>query len=321
MTTTSTSTSTSIRRSLALLTVTALTAALGGTALAPAQARGYPDRLPLPDGFQPEGIATGTAPVAYLGSRLDGDIYRLDLRTGAGRVITQGPGTPSLGMKVDGRSRLFVAGGSGGDARVVDTRSGRVLRSYPFASPTTSFVNDVVLTRRTAWFTESQAPRLYGVPLGRHGRPSSGRFVTLPLRGDWQQTEDDVNANGIVETPDRRALLVVQSSTGYLFRVNPRTGVARRVDLGGTLLTNGDGLLREGRTLYAVQNRLNRVAVLRLDRDGRAGRLLRTLTSDGFDVPTTAARSGSSLYLPNARFTTTPTPTTEYYVTPLPTRP
>ena len=31
------------------------------------------------------------------------------------------------------------------------------------------------------------------------------------------------NANGIAETPDRKALLVVQSNTGFLFRVDPET--------------------------------------------------------------------------------------------------
>ena len=71
-------------------------------------------------------------------------------------------------------------------------------------------------------------------------------------------------ANGIAFTPDRSALLVVQSDSGMLFRVNPRTGRARQVDLGGNLLTNGDGLLVKGRILYVVQNRLNQVAVFKL---------------------------------------------------------
>lgn len=39
------------------------------------------------------------------------------------------------------------------------------------------------------------------------------------------------------------------------------------------------------------------------------------ITSPDFDVPTTIARSGNGFYLPNARFSTTPTPTTEYWVT------
>jgi sugar lactone lactonase YvrE len=122
------------------------------------------------------------------------------------------------------------------------------------------------------------------------------------------------NANGITTTPDGRSLLVINSSNGLLHRVGT-DGVASQVDLGGAVLTNGDGLLREGRTLYVVQNRLNQVAVVRLDKDGRSGELVDTLTSPDFDVPTTIARSGGDLYLPNARFTTPPTADTPYWVT------
>jgi sugar lactone lactonase YvrE len=295
-----------------LTTLPALPATALGTASQAIAAPDHPRVIQLPDGFQPEGIAIRRSPFAYFGSRVDGDIYRASLRTGRGSVITQGPGTQSLGMKIDRRGRLFVAGGDGGDGRVIDTRTGRVLRSYDFAR-TNTFVNDVVLSRGVAWFTDSLRPRLYGVPLGRHGRlPRQAEVVTLPLRGDWNQVPEELNANGIARTPDGRALLVVQSSTGYLFRVHPGTGAARRVDLGDTLLTNGDGLLNQGRILYAVQNRLNQVAVLRLSPNGRSGRLVDTLRSSRFDVPTTVARYGNSLYLPNARFTTPPTPTTEY---------
>ena len=110
------------------------------------------------------------------------------------------------------------------------------------------------------------------------------------------------NANGIAETPDHRALLVVQSATETLFRVNPRTGVATQVDLGGYALTNGDGLLVRGRTLYVVQNQLNQVAVFKLNRRGTAGALVKTLPVPDSDVPTTVAAYRGSLYLPNARF-------------------
>ncbi|GAB3995406.1 hypothetical protein GCM10028771_23800 [Nocardioides marmoraquaticus] len=137
----------------------------------------------------------------------------------------------------------------------------------------------------------------------------------MPLTGDWVQTPGVNNANGIETTPDGRALLVVNSSNGLLYRVDRRTGEAEQVDLGGAVLTNGDGLLREGRTLFAVQNRLNQVAELRLSTDGRSGRLVQTITSPEFDVPTTVARWRDALYLPNARFTTPATPTTEYWAT------
>ncbi|TDC44220.1 superoxide dismutase [Actinomadura sp. KC345] len=262
------------------------------------------DRMGLPDGFQPEGIATGPGPVAFFGSRATGAIYRADLRTGKGKVISAGPGTPSLGMKTRGH-RLFVAGGTGGDARVVDTRSGRVLTSYALTRKP-SFVNDVVLTRSGAWFTDSTNPVLYRVPID--GR---GRAKTLALSGDIE-FGDGINANGIVALPGGRSLLVVQSNTGKLFKVDAGSGVAEEVDLRGESLANGDGLLLEGRTLYTVQNRLNVVAVVRLNGHATEGRVVERLTDPRFDVPTTVARFGPTLYLPNARFNTPPTPSTHY---------
>jgi hypothetical protein len=278
----------------------------------PAGSEPFPDRIELPDGFLPEGIAIGDVPLAWFGSRADGDIYQANLVTGDGRVISQGPGTPSVGLKADDRGRLFVAGGNAGDGRVVSVRTGEILASYQFTDEP-SFVNDVVLTGDAAWFTDSSRAELYRLSLGRNGElPAAAEAV--PLTGEWEQTAG-FNANGIAQTPDRSALLVVQSSTGLLFRVDPATGEATQVDLGGTLLTAGDGLLVVGSTLYAVQNQLNQVSEIRLNQAGTAGTLVATHTSPDFDTPTTVAAFGPWLYLPNARFNTPPTPDTPYWVT------
>ncbi len=65
----------------------------------------WPDRIDLPDGFRPEGIAIAHGRTAYVGSSLaDGDIYAADLRTGEGSVISEGPGTSSVGLKLDHRA-------------------------------------------------------------------------------------------------------------------------------------------------------------------------------------------------------------------------
>ena len=299
---------------VASLTVAA-TLAPSSTAAPPA--RPFPATIDLPDGFAPEGITIGKGPNAWLGSLADGDIYRANLRTGSGEVISEGPGTPSVGLKVDRRGRLFVAGGPAGDGRVVSTGSGAVLASYQFSSGP-SFVNDVVLTRSAAWFTDSFNPQLYAVPLSRSGRLADpGDVVTLPLGGEWEQGAG-FGANGISTTPDRRALLVVHLTSGLLYRVDPTSGDAAVVDLGGASLTAGDGMLLVGRTLYVVQNQLDQVAVVSLNRAGTEGRLVRTITSRDFDVPTTVARFGRWLYLPNARFNTPPTPDTPYWVTRVP---
>lgn len=302
-----------LRRAVVALATLGLTAAVAlvGTDAAQAAPRhhagpGWPASIALPNGFQPEGIAIGGRRV-YSGSRVTGDIYVANLRTGRGRILSKGPGTPSLGLKVDGR-RLWVAGGTGGDGRVVDTRNGRVLASFTFTTKT-SFVNDEVLAGRYVWFTDSAQPQLYRVDRRHPGRAPE----TVPLTGAWTQVAG-TNANGITRTPDGRALLVVNSATGRLFRVDPLTGKATPVDLGGALLTNGDGLLLRGRTLYAVQNVLNQVAVVRLDRSGTSGAVRRTITSPAFDVPSTVGRHGRYLYLPNARFGAADAGTTDYSI-------
>jgi sugar lactone lactonase YvrE len=300
------------RRLIPLVALVALGLTVPATANASSPShQPFPTQFALPNGFLPEGIAIGPGPTAYFGSRADGDVYRVDLRTGKGTVFSQGPGTPSIGLKSDGRSRLFVAGGPAGTGRVVDLRTGNILASYQFTTQTATFVNDVVLTRDAAWFTDSQQPVLYKVPL-RHGElPEQSEIQTLPLSGDYVH-EAGFNANGIAQTPDRRALLIVQSNTGKLFRVDPDTGVATTVDLGGESVSAGDGLLVLGRTLYVVRNQLNLVAVFELDKRGLRGELVKTITDPRFDIPTTVAAFGNRLYLPNARFTTPPTPDTPY---------
>ncbi len=136
-------------------------------------------------------------------------------------MITEGPGTGSLGMKVDQKGRLFVAGAGAGNGRVIDTRTGKVLAGYTFTTATTTFVNDVILSKDAAWFTDSRQPVLYKVPLGRNGRlPAQSEVQTVPLTGDYVHAEGVNNANGISLTPDGRNLIIVQSSSGFLFKVD-----------------------------------------------------------------------------------------------------
>jgi sugar lactone lactonase YvrE len=299
---------------LGALTTAALTTATlvtpPGQAAAP-ERRPLPRHITLPAGFQPEGIAI-RGKFAYLGSRAAGEIRRVNLKTGKGQRLISGPGTPSLGMKVDGRHRLFVAGGTGGDARVISTRTRKIVRHYQLTTPEgAAFVNDVILSKRAAWFTDSTQQQLYRGAIGPQGKLGAAR--TIPLRGQWKQVEGN-NANGIATTPDHHALLVINSTSGILYRVDG-SGRAVALDAGGPLLTNGDGLWREGRTLYVVQNRLDKIVKLRLNKAGTTVRVVGARTSSDFDVPTTIARYRGSFYLPNARFTTTPTETTHYWIT------
>jgi sugar lactone lactonase YvrE len=291
-----------------LLVVTLALVAPGVTA--PAIADPFPETIPLPAGFQPEGISKGRGASFYVGSLADGTIYRGDLRTGEGSVLVEGDGDPAVGTEVDRRNRLWVAGGPSGSATVYDAATGEPIREYTFGGA--GFINDVVVTRRAAYFTDSFSDRLYVVPIGPGGR--LGDAETLALSGDFVLVADDFNANGIEASPNGRTLLVVHSTLGVLYSVDAATGAATEVDLDGQSLTSGDGLLRQGRTLYVVRNFLDQIAVVELGAQYQEGTVVRTLTDDDFRIPTTVARWGSRLYAVNARFDTEPTPTTDYDV-------
>ena len=184
------------------------------------------------------------------------------------------------------------------------------MREYQLATPPGTFINDVVVTNRAAFFTDSQRPVLYRVALSRNGAP--GALTTRTLSGDYEHVAGQFNLNGIVATANGKWLIAVQSVARKLFRINPSTGATRTIDIGTYDLANGDGLLLQGRTLYVVQNRSNRVAVFRLSTDLTRATFVRAITDSDFDVPTTIDRAGTRLYVVNARFGTT-TPTDQSY--------
>jgi streptogramin lyase len=266
---------------------------------APAGQQAFPDLIQLPRGFQPEGIEVGKGTSFYVGSVANGAVYRGDLRTGAGSVLVPGEtGKAAAGIELDNRNRLWVAGAGTGRAYVYDARTGAPIRTYTFASSDT-FINDVVVTRAAAIFTDSRKAVLYRVPIGPGG--ALGATHTIPVTGDFV-LGSGFNLNGIDATRDGNTLIAVQSNNGKLFRIDPASGVAKEISLGSESVPNGDGILLTGKTLYVVQNQLNRVAVIRLTANLRAGQVLRRLTDSDFAVPTTIDDHGSRLYAVNARF-------------------
>ena len=297
-----------MRRTLLMTALVAVVAA--SAALAKAT---FPQTIALPNGWQPEGITVGDGNTFYVGSIPTGAVYRGDLRNGKGATFVPGAaGRAAIGIDHD-RGRLFVAGGPTGKGFVYNARTGALIRELQLAAGGgATFVNDVVVTKHAAYFTDSNQAVLYRVALSKNGAPAT-TATSLPLTGDFQLV-GGFNLNGIDATPDGKTLVVVQSATGKLFRVVASTGVTKAVDLGGATMTNGDGLLLHGRTLYVVQNQLNRIAVLALGKDLTSGRVTRTITNPGFDVPTTIDRHGTRIYAVNARFSTPAGPSTTYSV-------
>lgn len=297
--------------------LTAIFGLFGMIAVAAAAAASFPDVIPLPNGWRPEGIEAGRANTLYVGSIPTGAVRQIDARTGEQFTLVQPlAGRSATGLEYDRKyERLLVAGGGTGQAYVYDAETGAPIAAYTLTPTMPTFINDVVLTDDAVYFTESRQPWLYRLPLGPRGElPAAGEVETIPLSGDYVHGTGN-NLNGIVATKDGETLIAIQSNTATLLRIDPETGVADRIEIsGGDATTNGDGLLLEGHTLYIVQNRLNRVAVVELSKDYGSGTVIEFLTHPELDVPTTIDRSGSRLYLPNARFGTPDADAAEYDV-------
>ena len=124
----------------------------------------------------------------------------------------------------------------------------------------------------------------------------------MPITGALTY-QSGTNANGISATPDGKALLIVQSNTGRLFR-STYAGKTTKISLNGESLLNGDGMWLRGSILYVVQNRDNAITKLQLDLAAHSANVLSRTKDARFDVPTAVAEWNGDFYLPNARLTT-----------------
>ena len=300
----------------------AATTALAGTALAsglllgaaPAATAGGPATVvPLRAGSQPEGIAAlGTR--YWAGARLDGAIYTGSLVKGDRRRLVDGLADHAArGLEVDPTTRtLWVAG----DVRLPDGTTRSTITAYDadtgalerrIVVPGQRFLNDVAIRGGVVYVTDSLSAQLVVV--------RADGFSLLPLGGDWvQPAAPGFGANGI-EVLRGGDLVVTDSSSGGLFRVDPATGTADRIELTGPALSSGDGLVVRGRTVYVVYGfSTDEVAVVDLGPGSRTGRVVGRLGDPDLDRPTTAVLAAGGLYAVNGRFSTPPTATTPYDV-------
>ena len=276
-----------------------------------------PKTIALPTGFQPEGIAIH-GKTFFVGSIPTGAVYSGDLRDPDDADIlvpgVTGGSRAAIGVEYDRRhDRLFVAGGGTGKGFVYDADDGSLIKEYQLTALSPRFINDVVVTRRGAYFTDSNNQQLYKVSIGRGGSLADVS-ETIPLTGELSYSAG-FNLNGIDATKNGKWLVVVQSNEGKLFRVDPRTGVTREFALTGGNVMTGDGILLQGKRLFVVQNTMNQIAVIRVDRRLRGGTIKRLIKDPLFDVPTTIDDVGhNTLYAVNARFGVPPAdrPTAAY---------
>lgn len=313
------------RRSAVLL---ASTAALVLATVAPAAASpeagapspevtASPEVIVLPGASSAEGIARGEGSTFYAGDLFLGDVFRGDLEAGTASLFIDAPdGRLALGMAADTRNDLlFVAGGFNGQAYVYDLRTGATVATYQLAPPSppepgapTTLVNDVTLTWAGAWFTDSLRGVLYFVPIDCDGHP--GEFRTLTMHGPAAETSADFGLNGIAAARHGETLVVAHTANGELYTVDPETGDSAVI--AGVSVPDVDGIVLDHDRLWAVQNS-DRVTEVRLSGDLTSGTVQEVITSDLFQVPTTAIRYEGRLAVVNAKFDTGIPPTADRY--------
>jgi sugar lactone lactonase YvrE len=298
------------------ITVIGLTAfALGGCASdqrgqqQPEQKSDQPPAqiYPLPgEQIFPEGIAFNEATGDFfVGSTTDGAVFRGNVAEPGEEVeLFLEPGgeerSTAVGMKVDPEGRLFVAGGDTGRIFVYDTNTGGLVGSFSNDEEMT-FVNDVALTPGgSAYFTDSMTPELYRVFPNPDGGYEFEPF--LSFEGTKLEYDEGINLNGIAASEDGRYLVAVKSNTGELYRIDPGTKEVSLIDTGGADITNGDGILFDGQTLYVVRNRQELIVPIKLSEDFSSGAAGEGFTHESFMFPTTIAKAADRLLAVNAQF-------------------
>jgi sugar lactone lactonase YvrE len=255
----------------------------------------------------PEGVAyQSDTSDFYVGSTTDGTVFRGNVEGGPKEAevflepATDGR-TTAIGMEVDEEGRLFIAGGDTGRIFVYDAESADLVRRLDTPEAEATFLNDVAVTRDgDAYFTDSLRPVLFRVTSTGDGVGEAEPW--LSFEGTPAEYEEGFNLNGIDATEDGRYLVVVQSNTGELFRIDTESKEVVEIDLGGKTLANGDGLLLDGRTVYAVRNEQELIVPVKLSTDYISGEVGEPFTDPSFAFPTTIAKTDGRLLVVNSQF-------------------
>jgi Cu-Zn family superoxide dismutase len=278
-----------------------LVGALGWTTMAGAA---RPDAYVLPgEDVFPEGVAFDrSSGYFYVSSTTNGAIFRGHVNNPLTEVFLPGNQdgrTTATGLEVDHQGRLFVSGGGSPMVFVYEAGSGTLLAALGVEGA--GFINDVAVTPNgDAFFTDSLVPVIYRV-----SQDASGAYVVedwLDLTGTAIEYVQGFNVNGIVVSQDGRYLIVVQSNTGELFRIEIATREVVQIDLGGAVVTAGDGLVLRGRRLFVVRNALGQIDIVRLALERARGKVAGSITDDSFAFPTTADFARGRLLVVNSQF-------------------
>ena len=264
----------------------------------------------------PEGVAWDPASKSFfVGALGDGTIYRGTLGSSTATVFIAGPGKPAVGMKVSG-GKLYVAGGPSGEVRVYDLATRALVALFDTGAG--GFLNDLVVTEHgDVYVTDSFRPTLFHITASQVAA-GAGMPDAIDVSGGIP-FQTGFNLNGIVAIDDGDALIVVQSNTGKLFRVEigaddedgATSATPAITQLAVEPLVGGDGLLiDQGRLIVVQGGPVPTLNFVKLRNDATAGTVVERRTDPTLRTPSTVARAGDVYLVVNADFATNTTPFT-----------
>jgi sugar lactone lactonase YvrE len=307
-----------------LLAALALALPFGLAAAPPAQADDdHDDDHPRPStyvlegdpgdesGSKFEGIGvTRSQKTFYVSEVTGGEIHRGDVRTGETEVwkdVGEDGRFTARGITTDRQGRVYIAGGPNSIGKDlpdlwVYSRDGELLADIQL-DVDDAFLNDVAIgPDGAAYFTNSNEPQIFRVA------KDDGEW-SAELWADASDTIDVTidsgvvfNLGGIVVSPGRGALIVAQGNTGQLWRFDLRTTEATMIDTRSADLTNADGLVLRGRTLWVVRNFAHVLTTMKISHRSSVARLISARMTDPDRVFTTAKIARGRLLLVDSRF-------------------
>jgi sugar lactone lactonase YvrE len=269
---------------------------------------------PSTSGNNPEGVAWDNRSQSFfVGTVGTGTIYRATLRDTTLRpFITPDPADPadsSVGMKVSG-GKLFVAGGATGSIYVYSIKTGMLLARFETGAG--GFLNDLVVTDRgDVYVTDSFRPMLWHLTRAMV-KAGSGTPESINVGPEIAYTAGQFNLNGIVSRLGGRELIVVNTVSKSLFRIdfNRSKTAGRTITKIDAPALGGDGLLIDRGQLLVVTGDPAAVTVLNLSRHDSRARMARVLTDPSLRGPSTIARANDRYLVVNADFATNTQPYT-----------
>ena len=279
----------------------------------------WPDLIPISVGMEAEGIEMGkdtdffVGAFSYTGNLTNaGAIYKGNLVTGKGQILVPPTGKPLSGLSYDERTDYLYAatgyfpGGFAGPflehgVKVYAGASGRLLDEIIFGD--NMVINDVLVTDKAVYCTDSISTALYKIPLENDGKVFSSAVEKIEMTG-FEIDPAGFNANGLVGDFEGKELVIVNNATGALYLVDTEAGSASVVSIQGEeqLFPNGDGLYMDGRTLYIMQNFTQKIAVVEMSDDLIQGTFVKNIVSDNFAIPTTITGFGNCIYAINTHY-------------------